>query len=136
MLLSYSSIHFGSLHGTSFNTQFNSITLLEFARQYTMPRPPNTDPKRRTKKVVVIPCPYCSPDPDGPNYEQYCRQSLMQPKSFREINELKAGHDMFVEAYAILLQSGDIPRSLEADIFRLQQQQNESPEDESEVCVK
>lgn len=116
--------------------QFTSITLLEFARQYTMPRPPNTEPKRRTKKVVVIPRPYCSPDPDGPNYEQYCRQSLMQHKSFQEVNELNAGHDTFAEAFAIFLQSGDIPRSLEADIFRLQQQQNETPQDESEVCIK
>lgn len=52
------------------------------------------------------------------------------------MNQLKAGHDTFAEAYATFLQSGDIPRSLEADIFRLQQQQNETPEDENEVCIK
>ena len=74
-------------------SQFNCITLLEFARQYTMPRPPNPEPKRRSKKVVVIPQPYCSPDPDGPNYEQYCCQSLMQYKSFRQLSDLKESHD-------------------------------------------
>ena len=76
---------------------------------------------RESKRVIVIARPYCSPDPSGPNYEQYCRQSLMQHKPFRDFNELKAGHDSFTDAYADFLQSGNIPRSLEQDIFRLQQ---------------
>ena len=45
----------------------------------------------------------------------------MLHKPFRDINELKAGHDCFTDAYADFLQSGNIPRSLEQDIFRLQQ---------------
>ena len=45
----------------------------------------------------------------------------MLHKPFRDINELKAGHDCFTDAYADFLQSGNIPRSLEQVIFRLQQ---------------
>jgi len=52
------------------------------------------------------------------------------------VNQLKAGHNTFAEAYATFLQSGDIPRSFEADILRLQQQQNETPEDENGACIK
>ena len=91
---------------------FNSITLLDFTRQYTMPKELGTEPKKRSKEVIVTPKPYCSPDPSGPNYEQYCRQSLMQYKPFRDINELKTGFNSFTEAYADFLQSGNIPLSL------------------------
>ena len=101
--------------------QFNSITLLEFAGSTPCPGlQTHSQIERRTKKVVVIPRPYCSPNPDGPNYEQYCCQLLMQHKTLWEVNQLKAGHVTFAEAYATFFQSGDIPRSLEADIFRLQ----------------
>ena len=105
--------------------QFNHMTLLEFAQLYSMPKELNTEPKRRNKKVVVLARPYCSPDPAGPSYEQYCRQSLMQHNNFRHMSELLAGHETFIEAYAAFLQSGTIPPSLEGDIFRLQQQTNE-----------
>ena len=112
--------------GASFNTPVQLHHPLGVCWKYTMPRTPNTQPKRRTKKVVVIPRPYCSPNPDGPNYEQYCCQLLMQHKTLWEVNQLKVGHVTFAEAYATFFQSGDIPRSLEADIFRLQQQYNNS----------
>ena len=55
----------------------DSISLLEFARKFTMPKELGAEPNRRSKKVVVIARPYCSPDPAGPKYEQYCHQSLM-----------------------------------------------------------
>ena len=61
---------------------FSNITLLEFSRQYTMPKTLGTEPTRQSKQVVVIPHPYSSPDPTSPKYEQYCRQSLMQHKPF------------------------------------------------------
>jgi hypothetical protein len=99
----------------------DDITLLEFARQYTMPKTPGSKPSRRSKCVVVISRPYCSPDPAGPKYEQYCRQSLMQHKSFRIVDDLLNGHTTFVDAYAAYLQSGSVPPSLEDDIQRLQQ---------------
>ena len=114
---------------------FNSITLLDFTRQYTMPKELGTEPKKRTKKVIVTPKPYCSPDPSGPNYEQYCRQSLMLHKPFRDINELKTGFNSFSEVYADFLQFGNIPHSLEQDIFSLQQHfsQTETTEGDEEV---
>ena len=58
--------------------QFNDLTLLEFARQYSMPKTLGSQPTRRSRRIVVIPRPYCSSDPAGPKYEQHCRQSLMQ----------------------------------------------------------
>ena len=35
--------------------QFNTMTLLEFARQYSMPKTLGAEPSRRTKRIVVIP---------------------------------------------------------------------------------
>ena len=70
------------------NSLFNDMTLLEFTRQYTMPKTVGSEPSRRNKSIVVIPRPYCSPDPTGPKYQQYCRQSLMQHKSFRQLNDI------------------------------------------------
>ena len=102
-------------------SHLTSITLLEFAQQFTMPKELGAEPNRRSKKVVVIARPYCSPDPAGPKYEQYCRQSLMQHKAFRHFSELLAGHNTYAEAYAEFLQTGNIPPTLEEDIFRLQQ---------------
>ncbi|XP_011406290.1 PREDICTED: uncharacterized protein LOC105314062 [Amphimedon queenslandica] len=58
-------------HYTSHPTtsQFNSITLLDFICQYTVPKEFGNEPKMRSKEVIVTPKSYCSP---GPNYEQYC----------------------------------------------------------------
>lgn len=36
-----------------------------------MPKELGTEPNRKSKKVMVIALPYCSPDPAGPMYEQY-----------------------------------------------------------------
>lgn len=63
-----------------------------------------TEPKRRSKQVVVIARPYCSPDRNSPNYEQYCHQSFMQHKFFRQMSELLAGCETYAEAYATFLQ--------------------------------
>uniref|UniRef100_A0A1X7V578 ATP-dependent DNA helicase n=1 Tax=Amphimedon queenslandica TaxID=400682 RepID=A0A1X7V578_AMPQE len=50
----------------------------------------------------------------------------MKCKPFRDINELKSTYDTLTEAYAEFLQSGNVPRSLEQDIFRLQQHRSSS----------
>lgn len=92
---------------------------MEYAQQYTIPKNLDAQPNRRTKKVVVITRPFISPDPAGPKYEQYCQQSLMKHKSFRQVTELLAGHGTYTEAYADFLQAEDIPPSLKEDIFRL-----------------
>ena len=100
---------------------FDNMTLLEFARQYFMPKEPGSEPSHRSKHIVVIPQPYCSPDPVSPKYEQYCRQSLMQHKSFHLVDDLCTGYATFVDAYAAFLQSGSVPPLLEDDIHRLQE---------------
>ena len=109
-------------------SHFNTITLLEFAQQYAIPKELSAEPKQRSKKVVVIARPYCSTDPDYPNYEQYCHQTLMQHKSFRQMSELLAGCETYAEAYATFLLTGNIPQSLESDILRVQQNTDEQSE--------
>ena len=105
---------------------FNNMTLLEFTQSYTMPKELGAAPNKRNKKVVVITRPYCSPDPAKLTYEQYCQQSLMKHKSFRQVTDLLAGHKTYAQAYAEFLQTWDIPPSLEEDIIRLQQHQEQA----------
>ena len=115
---------------------FEEMKLLHFAQNYSMPKVINSEPKRHKMKVVIV-RPYCSPDPNGSKYEQYCQQQLMLHKPFRHIDELKHRSDTFAAAYALFLQSGNIPPSLEDDIRRLEQQQSqhmvENEEDNEEV---
>ena len=113
---------------------FNSMTLLEFARQYSMPKTLGAEPTCRSRRIVVIPRPYISPDPASEKYEQYCLQSLMQHKYFRHIDDLLSGYDTYIDAYAAFLQSGQIPPSLEDDMYRLLQHINNN-EDDSETEV-
>ena len=101
--------------------QFQNITLLHFVQHFTMPKEPGSDPSRRRKKVVVIVRPYCSPDPRGSKFEQYCQQKLMLHVPFRLLNDLLGDNETFKAAYATFLQSGNIPPSLEDDIHRLEQ---------------
>ena len=115
--------------------QFRDMKLLQFARQYTMPKELGSDPSRRRKDVVVIVRPYFSPEPNSPNYEQYCRQRLMLYKPFRQEQELLGEVDTYAVAYAAFLQSDNVPPSLEDDIHRLEQQNQHPSDDESaEVC--
>ena len=115
--------------------EFQDMTLLHFVQHFTMPRECTSDPSHRRKKVVVIVRPYCSPDPNGPKYEQYCRQKLMLHVPFRLQGQLMGDNDTFAAAYATFLQSGNIPPSLEDDIHRLEQiSQQPSENDSTEVC--
>ena len=111
---------------------FQDMPLLYFSQHYTLPRQPGAHPPLRGKKVVVIVRPYCSPDPTGPKYEQYCQQKLMLHNPFRHVRELRDGFDTFAEAYAHFLQSSNIPQSLEDDIRRLEQQQSQQPDEDAE----
>ena len=116
--------------------QFNDMTLLHFAQQYTMPKELGSNPSCRRKKVVVIVRPFCPPDPNGPKYEQYCRQKLMLYKPFRRQEELVAEDDTYAAAYAVFLQSGNAPCSLEDDIHRLEQRPHQpSVDDNTEVFI-
>ena len=65
----------------------------------------------------------------------YCRHSLMQHKPFRQVSELLVGHETNAEAYAEFLQAGNIPHSLEEDIFHLQQLQATQHTPDNEVMI-
>ena len=97
--------------------QFNDINLLQFCQQYTMPRILGSVPNCRSKSVIVVMCPYYPPDPAGPQYEEYCRLSIIKHKPFHRLSELLAGRDTYAEAYRIYLQSENIPSSLADDIY-------------------
>ena len=86
-----------------------------------MPKTLGSVPNHRTKSVIVVIHPYCPPNPVGPQYEQYCCQSLIKHKLFRQIKDLLAGRDTYAEAYSIYLQSDNVPSSLADDIYILQQ---------------
>jgi ATP-dependent DNA helicase PIF1 len=111
---------------------FEGMTLLHFAQNYTMPKELGTPPKHQKMRIVIV-RPFCSPDPSGPKYEQYCQQKLMLHVPFRHLDQLKGTCDSFSESYAIFLQSGNIPPSLEDDIRRLTEHQLlQQQEDEEE----
>ena len=113
----------------------NEMTLLHFTQHYTMPKELGSTPNPRRKSVVVIVRPYCPPDPSGPKYEQYCQQKLMQHVPFRRQENLLGEHATYTAAYAAFLQSGSVPPSLEDDISRLDQMNQQNTEEEDEVCV-
>lgn len=100
------------------SSRFEDMILLQFTQQHTMPK---ELPTPRRKNVVVIARPFCSPDPNGPKYEQYCRQKLMLHVPFRHQEELLGDHDTYAAAYATFLHSGSVPPSLE-EISKLSRQ--------------
>ena len=110
------------------------MTLLQFTKQHTMPKELGSNPNLRNKNVVVIIRPFCSPDPNGPKYEQYCRQKLMQHIPFRRQEELLGEHLTYAAAYEAFLQSGSVPPSLQEDIHRLEQSRTEA-RDDAEVLL-
>ena len=87
------------------------MTLLYYAQNYSMPKELGTAPRKHKMKIVTV-RPYCSPDPNGPDYEQYCKQKLMLYTPFRNIDDLKGEYNSFSEAYCVFLQSGHVPASL------------------------
>ena len=113
---------------------FAEMKLLHFAQNYSMPKDTGSEPTRHKMKVVSI-RPYCSPDPNGPKYEQYCQQKLMLHKPFRHLEQLKGQCNTFAAAYANFLQSGTVPPSLEDDIRRLDQQQSQHTDEDDNTQV-
>ena len=105
---------------------FEDITILHFAQKYTISRNAQVQPSRRRKDAVVVIRPFCSPDPNGPHYEQYCRQKLMQYIPFlRQQEQLLGESESYAAAYAIFLQSGNAPPCLADDIHRLEQESHQ-----------
>ena len=101
------------------SSQFESMTLLHFAQHFSNPRNHGGEPNPRQKKVVVVVRPYISPEPNGPQYEQYCKQKLMLHKPFRQDHELMDTQDTFAKAYEVYLMSENVPQSIQDDVQRL-----------------
>ena len=76
-----------------YTPQFEALTLLQFVQRYKIPKRVGDELVCRRKEVVVISRPYCSPDPSGPKYEQYCRQKLMMHQPFRQLEQLLGKFD-------------------------------------------
>ena len=119
---------------------FDSIPLLEFARSYSMPKELSGIPNHRRKDVVITVRPYYPLDPDGPFYEQYCRQRLMLHVAFRQMSDLLGENNTYAEAYAQMLQSNaqmlqstNMPTSLEEHVRRLEQIGSQSISDDDDT---
>ena len=93
-------------------TEMEELSLLEFVQKFRMPKCIGVTPIRRKKEIVVIVIPYCSPDPQGSKYEQYCRQKLMLHQPFRHLDELLGDSETHSESYTAFLQSSTVPPSL------------------------
>ena len=114
--------------------QFESLTLLKFIQRYKTPKKIGDNIVRRRKEVIVIPRPYCSPDPKGPKYEQYCKQILMLHQPFRQLDELLGMSDTYAAAYSSFIQSGNTPTSLTEAVHDLEMQEKENRD--AEVSTK
>ena len=117
-------------------TEMEELSLLEFVQKFRMPKCIGVAPIRRKKEIVVIVIPYCSPDPQGPKYEQYCRQKLMLHQPFRHLDELLGVSDTHSEAYTAFLQSSTVPPSFADDIRRLEAEERENRDVENVEEVK
>ena len=84
-----------------------------------MPKQSSVEPTRRRKDVIVVVRPYYSPDCNGPQYENYCRQKLMLHISFRQISDLLGEYDAYAEAYTNFLHSSVVPPSLQDNIHEI-----------------
>ena len=96
-----------------------ALSILQFVQKYRMPKTVGEALIPRRKEVVVIPRPYVSPDPEGPKYEQYCKQKLMMHLPFRQLEDLLGECDTYAAAYTLYLLSGNAPPSLADDIHCL-----------------
>ena len=105
--------------------QFENLTLLQFVERYKLPKRVGEDLIHRKKEMIVIVHPYCPADPDGPKFEQHCKQKLMLYQPFRQLEELLGSYDSHKAAYSQYLRTGTVPASLEDDIRRLEAAERE-----------
>ena len=115
--------------------QFEALTLFHFVQRYKIPKRVGDEVVCTRKEVVVISRPYCSPDPSGPKYEQYCRQQLMMHQPVRQLKELLGTCDNHATAYSIFLQSVISPQSFADDIHQqeVMERENHINNNEEEV---
>ena len=74
-------------------TEFQELTILQFVEWYRFSKRIGDNLVHRKKEVVVIVRPYCSPNPEGPKYDQYCRQKLTIHQPFCQVDELLGACD-------------------------------------------
>ena len=116
--------------------EFQDLTILQFVERYRIPKRIGDNLVCRKKEVVVIVRPYCSPDPESPKYEQYCRQKLMIHQPFYQVDELLGACDKHSSAYHQFLRCGKVPPSLADDIHRLELEERESHSNDIDEKVK
>ena len=73
--------------------EFQDLTILQFVEWCRIPKRIGDDLVHRKKEVVVIVRLYCSPDPEGLKYKQYCRQKLMIHQPFCQVDDLLGACD-------------------------------------------
>ena len=98
-----------------------------------MPKNVGDEPVVRRKMVVVRVWPHWSPETSGPQYEQYCQQKVVLTHAFPRVPAAQSWM-WHAEAFAVYLQSGSIPPSLEDDLYWLQQQQQQNPGESDSDC--
>lgn len=110
---------------------FDNMSLLQFVQKFFMPKELQAELSLtcRSKAVIVIVRPHYSPDCQGPQYEQYCRQRLVLHMPFHTWQEVLGAFNTAVEACRHYLHSGSIPSSLEEDLHRLDQEQQHQCKD-------
>jgi len=106
--------------------EFEVLSLKQFVEKYKIPKQVGERLIPIKKNVAVIPRPYCSPDPNGSKYEQYCRQKQTMHKPFRCLNDLLEMFESHSDAYYHFLQTGAVPPSLADDIHRLEVAEREN----------
>ncbi len=117
--------------------EFANPTLLQFVQRFKTSREVGEGLTCKKKHVVVIVRPCISPDPQGPNYEQYCRQKRMLYQPFRKIEQLLSTCYTHADAYLTYLRSNTFPATLADDILRLEAAEREnSNSNTEEVSLK
>ena len=76
--------------------------------RYRIPKRIGDNLVHRKKEVVVVVRPYCSPDPKGRKYKQYCRQKLMVHQPFGQVDELLRAYHKHSSAYHQFLRCGSL----------------------------
>ena len=83
---------------------FEELAFLPFVEErYRIPLRKNLSTGK--KEVIVIPSPYCSPGPDGPKYDQFCRQKLMIHKPFHQLEQAVTPTQQLIPCYSNTVQS-------------------------------
>jgi len=116
-------------------SHFDDMTIEKFVSHYRILKKKADNLAPRRKDVVVIIRPYCSPDPEGAMYEQYCMQKLMVHKPFRQVDQLLGACDTYSAAYALFLRSTNVPPSLADDIHRLEAMKRSCDDEVKILCI-